>query len=319
MKKIFILIILIIMLSIVGLLWWKNGVLSPEPQNKKETIFVIQKGEGVREIANKLKRENLIKDPIVFFLLIKQLGLDGKIQAGDFRLSPSMTANEVAQNLTHGTIDIWVTIPEGQRADEIADTLSKKIPSYQESWRNILVENEGYLFPDTYLIPKDADLNLIVSIMTGNFEKKYSEIETADKSNLSKQEVVTLASLIEREAKFPSDRPLVASVLLNRLKISMSLQIDATVQYALGYQPVEKNWWKKELTNDDLRIKSPYNTYLNSGLPPTPIASPGIDSLKAILNPIDTDYLYYISDSKGHLVFSKTLEEHNNNIKKYGL
>lgn len=295
--------------------WWKNGLSPVDPLDKTKKIFMIEKGEGVREIANSLKKEGLIRDPIVFFLLIKKMSLDNKIQAGDFRLSPSMTTEEIAEDLTHGVIDVWVTIPEGKRAEEIADLLKEKIPNYKPTWREILNNNEGYLFPDTYLIPKDADINFIIVMMKNNFENKIAKLNIQTKELV---EIVTIASLIEREAKFDNDRSLVASVIDNRLKINMALQIDATVQYAIGYQPNKKTWWKV-LTPDDLKINSPYNTYKQTGLPPTPICNPGLTSLEAAVNPAKTDYLYYVSDKTGHNHYAKTLEEHNANIKKYGL
>lgn len=316
MKKLFLFVVLIAVAAILGMLWWNNGLAALNPNDKSSQIFVVPKGEDVREIANKLKTKKLIKDPIVFFLLIKKMGLDKKIEAGDFRLSPSMTAQEIAQNLTHGTIDIWITIIEGQRAEEIADTLEEKAPSYKTSWGNILAANEGYLFPDTYLIPKDADIDLIISLMKKNFEEKFEDIKNSN-NNLSTQQIVIIASMIEREAKFPKDRPLVASVILNRLELSMPLQIDATVQYSLGYQGDEKTWWKKNLTIEDLNINSSYNTYKNIGLPPSPISNPGVDSMQAVINSPKTDYLYYISDKAGLLRFVKTIEDHNLNIQKY--
>ena len=319
MKKIVIILFLIIGFTAIGVFWWKNGLLAVNPKDSTQHIFVIKRGEGIREIANSLKKEGLIKDPIVFFLLVKKLNLDGKIQAGDFRLSPSETAYDIAQDLTHGMLDIWVTIPEGKRADEVADTLKEKIPTYQETWRNVLNRNEGYLFPDTYLIPRDTDINTIVSIMKDNFEKKYLSIPGINRANLSKDQIVIIASLIEREAKLPKDRPLVASVILNRLNIGMALQIDATIQYALGFQEGEKSWWKKGLTKQDLKVDSLYNTYENPGLPPAPISNPGIDVLSAVVNPSNTDYLYYTSDSLGQNHYAKTLDQHNANIKKYGL
>lgn len=315
MKKPITIICVLTIFSLVFFLWWKNGLSPVNFSDKTTKIFVIQKGEGVREIANTLKKEKLIRDPIVFFLLIKKLNLDNKIQAGDFRLSSSMTAEEIAGNLTHGIIDIWVTIPEGKRAEEIAEILKEKIPSYKLTWREILNSQEGYLFPDTYLIPKDADINFIVSMMKNNFENKILKLNLKPKDI---EKTVIIASLIEREAKFDDDRPLVSSVIHNRLEITMSLQIDATVQYAIGYQPSKKNWWKV-LTPNDLKINSPYNTYKNPGLPPTAICNPGLASLKAAVNPAKTNYLYYISDKSGHNHYAKTLEEHNLNIKKYGL
>lgn len=318
MKRLTVVLILLGAIIFGGILWWKDGVSAVNPTNKNSTIFVVQKGDGVREIANRLKSKGLIKSRIVFFLLVRQLNLDKKIEAGDFRLSPSMSAQQIAQNLTHGTLDIWTTISEGKRAAEVAEILKEKIPTYNSSWVDVLFANQGYLFPDTYLIPKDASIKSIVAQMRNNFEQKYGSLDTS-KTKLSKNDVVILASLVEREAKFPEDRPLVASVLLNRLEIGMKLDIDATVQYVLGYSKEEKKWWRKNLTFEDLKIASPYNTYRNVGLPPTPIANPGVDSINAVVNPKDTNYIYYISDKTGHLHFAKTLGEQNVNIQKYGL
>lgn len=318
MKKLIITIFLMSLVLASLAFWWSSGLQPVNPRDKTEKIFVIQKGQGVREIANSLKKEGLIKDPVVFFLLVKKLVLDPKIQAGDFRLSSSQSAQQIAENLTHGTLDIWITIPEGKRADEIADILEKNIPSYKSDWRTKLIANEGYLFPDTYLFPKDADIENIILIMKDNFEKKISEVYKQN-SKLTKEEIVVIASLIEREAKMPKDRSLVASVILNRLNIGMLLQVDATIQYALGFQENEKTWWKKTLTAQDLKIDSLYNTYINAGLPPTPISNPGIDVLNAVINPANTDYLYYISDKSGQNHYAKTLDQHNSNIKKYGL
>lgn len=318
MKKLFLLVFVILLSIGIGFIWWNNGLSPANPNNKTSQIFVVPKGESIREIVNKLKAKNLIKDPIVFFLMLKKLGLDKKIEAGDFRLNPSMTALEIAQNLTHGTIDIWVTVVEGQRAEEIANSLQEEAPSYKTSWKDNLIANEGYLFPDTYLIPKDADINLLINLMKKNFDKKFESIKNSN-NNLSIQQIVIIASMIEREAKFPEDRPLVASVILNRLNFSIPLQIDATVQYALGYQKDEKSWWKKNLTFEDLKINSPYNTYKNVGLPPAPIANPGLDALGGVILAPKTDYLYYISDKSGHLHFAKNLEGHNLNIEKYNV
>src|ERR1035437_1202073 len=165
MKKILVVLGLLIIFSTLTFVWWKNGLQPVNASNKTSKVFVVNNGEGVREIANNLKANGLIKDPIVFFLLTKSEGIDKKIQAGNFRLNPSMSAQEIATNLTHGTLDIWTTIPEGLRATEIADILKAKIPSYNQSWITELQANEGYLFPDTYLIPRDADVNLILTLL----------------------------------------------------------------------------------------------------------------------------------------------------------
>ncbi|QQG40906.1 MAG: endolytic transglycosylase MltG [Candidatus Levyibacteriota bacterium] len=316
MKRIAVLFGIIFFLLISLSIWWYNGIQPIDKNNNTKTIFVIEKGSGIREIANKLKKENLIKDPVLFFLVVKKQGIDGKIQAGDFRLSPSMTMYEIADNLTHGTLDVWITIPEGKRAEEIADILQEKIPSFDQSWRLQLVKHEGYLFPDTYLVPKDADINLIIALMTKNFDNKFSQIKTAGKI---KNDIVTIASLVEREAKHQQDRPLVASVITNRLRIGMKLDIDATIQYTLGYQRNEKTWWKKALTREDINFNSSYNTYKNPGLPPTPISNPGLAALQAAANPAKTNYFYYISDKKGVNHYAATIEDHNANIRKYDL
>lgn len=316
MKKLILVIGLLLIAAAATDLWWKNG-LSPVNADKTPIIFVVNKGEGVREIANRLKSQKIIRDPVVFFLLTRIQGLDKQIQAGDFRINPSMSAQEVANGLTHGTLDIWTTIPEGLRAGEVADLLKTKIPSFSESWRPILEANEGYLFPDTYLIPRDANINLIVSLMRNNFQTKYDSVKNTKTTVLTDTQTVIIASIIEREAMFAADRPLVASVFMNRLNLGMVLGSDPTVQYAVGYQTDTKTWWKKDLTADDLLIDSPYNTRKNAGLPPTPISNPGLSAIKAALNPANTDYLYFYSDKKGHLHFGKTLQDHEANIKKY--
>jgi len=317
MKRIVTAIVLLVILSSGLLLWWQNGLLNANASDKTPQIFVVKNGEGVREIANNLRAAGLIRDPIVFFLYTRVKGIDKQIQAGDFRLNPSMSMTDVANNLTHGTLDIWTTIPEGLRADEIVDLLKAKIPSYNETWRPILEANEGYLFPDTYLIPRDADINMILSLMKGNFQTKYDSVKNSKTTALTDVQTIVIASIVEREAIFAADRPLVASVLINRLNIGMALGSDPTVQYALGYQADTKSWWKKDLTADDLLINSPYNTRRNAGLPPTPIANPGLSAIKAALAPADTNYLYFFSDKQGHLHFATTLAGHNANIKKY--
>lgn len=315
MKKIFIF-FLIFAFFLIGLyIWWENGIVPVNTANTVNKAFIVMEGEGTRAVVDNLKKSGLIRDPIVFFLLLKQKGIDGKIQAGQFLLNPSMSANEILQKLQVGKFDESVTIPEGKRAEEIADILKDKMPQYNEAWRVQLNKNEGYLFPDTYLFQRFAGVEQFIAIMKNNFGKKYTKV--INNTALSQKDIVILASLIEREAKRSEDRPLVSSVIHNRLDLGMKLDIDATVQYALGFDATGRVWWKKELTNDDLKIDSPYNTYLNPGLPPGPIASPGLASLIAAANPARTDFLYYISDKDGNNHYASTLKEHNANINKY--
>ncbi len=297
--------------------WWNNGTAAVNPTDKTERIFVIRQGTLPKQVGDELKQQGLINDPFVFSLVIKQLGIGDKIQAGSFKLSPAMDASTIAKTLTQASVDINATIPEGKRAEEIADILQEIMPNYTETWRTELNSHEGYLFPDTYRFSREATIDQIIATMTENFESKYTQVSNA--TTMSKEQIVTLASMIEREAKHDEDRKLVSSVLHNRLEIGMALQIDATVQYALGYNQSEKTWWKKGLTIDDLEINSLYNTYKNTDLPPTPIANPGLATLQAAANPADTDYIFYISDKQGINHYAKTLSEHNANIKKFGL
>jgi UPF0755 protein len=318
MKK-FSFLIVLILLVIGGIaVWWIGSTAAVDTSDTKQRTFVINKGQSVREIATDLKNEGLIKDTVAFFLLIKTSGLDGKIQAGLFYLSPSMNMQQIVKSLQVGTHDTRITIPEGKRAEEVADILKENFTAYDPSWRQILVEQEGYLFPDTYSLPKDATIDEIVSTMTGTFDKKYATLTGARQATYTKKEIVTIASMVEREAKFAEDRPLVASVILNRLSAGMSLDIDATVQYAVGN---EQNWWPTLTTYArDVLPGSAYNTYRHAGLPPTPISNPGIDVLRAVIEAPETNYVFYITDPKtGRNVYATTLDQHNANIEKYGL
>ena len=317
MKKNLLALVLFLTMAFGVFLYYKEGTLPVNNKNKTTKIFVIQRGETVTEIAKNLEKEELIRNKIVFYLVVKQLGIESKIQAGDYRLSPVMNVYEIAKTLTKGTLDIWITIVEGLRKEEIAQIFSRELNIPESEF--LKYAQEGYLFPDTYLIPKEASIGAVISILTKNFNKKYSQDlrNKAIRKGLTEKEVITLASLIEREAKFAEDRPKVAGVLLNRLELEMKLDIDATVQYVLGYQSEEKTWWKKSLTFEDLGVDSLYNTYKNKDLPPGPIANPGLAAIEAVLTPVQSNYLYYLSDKDGKMHYAETFEGHNENIRKY--
>jgi len=311
--------LIIVAIIFVGLvLFYKEGTL-PVNKNSKETkIFVVKKGENMDDIIGNLAKEDLIRNRIVFFIIVKKLGIERKIQAGDFRLSPSMDAYTIANNITHGTLDVWLTIIEGLRKEEIAQIVSQNLGIPEIEF--LKQAQEGYLFPDTYLIPKQATAGGIIEILVNNYHRRFDQAlkNQAEKNGLTEKQVLILASLVEKEGKNDVDRQKIASIILKRYREGMPLQLDATVQYAVGYQTNEKTWWKKYLTKDDLKIDSPYNTYKNVGLPPAPIANPGLSSIKAVINAdIKTPYWYYLSDINGKMHYSKTLEEHNANIKKY--
>lgn len=317
MKKLLALFVILIVGVVSVMMWWNMSLNPVDTRNTSEEMFLISPGAGPITIAEELKDEGLIKSSLAFRLYIQMTGIDKEIQAGDFRLSPSMGSREIAKELTVGAIDVWVTIPEGKRAEEVAAILEETLPTYEESWEAELVAQEGYLFPETYLIPRDADLQMVISLLTNTFEEKYAAIDTSN-VDLTKEEIVTLASMIEREVREEKDLPIVSSIMHNRLEIGMPLQIDATIQYAKG-QNNQGEWWEPVLLVEYQSVKSEYNTYLQPGLPPGPIANPGINALKAAVNPADTDYLYYITDQSGTNRYAKTYEEHQNNIDRYGL
>lgn len=313
-------IVILLFLFIVGFsfLYYKEGILPVDKSDKTPKIFIVRPGEGLNSIAKNLKHEGLIRNTLVFYLIVKQGNIDKKIQAGDFRLSPSMESQQIAEELTHGTLDVWVTIVEGLRKEEIAQILSKELEIPEIQFNELAPE--GYLFPDTYLFPRQATAGSVIKIMNDTFKNRYTSDmrEKVKELGLSEHDAVTLASLVEREARSDKVRQEVAGILLKRLEGGIPLQVDATVQYALGYQPNEKTWWKRDLTFEDLKVNSEYNTYRIAGLPPDPISNPSLSALQAVANADpSTPYFFYITDSNGNMHYAKTSEEHNANIEKY--
>jgi len=282
--------------------WFYRNV-QPVSGNEAFKDFLIVKGSGASQIGNKLLKDGLVKSPLAFKIYVQVTGAASKIQAGEYRLSPDMSLFEIVNQLRKGPVEVWVTIPEGLRKEEVAERFAKALGK-DEAFEGEFLETaeEGYLFPDTYLFPKTASASGVVNKMLSTFETKTSDI------NLTRDQVI-LASLIERETKTAEERPIVAGILTNRLTLGMALQVDATIQYAKG------NW--SPITSADKSLSSPYNTYKFPGLPPGPIANPGLSSLEAAANPSDTDYFYYLHDSKGKIYYAKTLAEHNENIRRY--
>lgn len=314
----FIILFFVVVIAAWGMwLWWRDSISAVDPNSTTPVIFVVRGGDGAKTIAANLAHENLIRSPTGFFILVKTLGIERKLQAGDFRLNRSMDARTIAFELTHGILDQWVTTLEGWRKEEIAAQMTKDLDIPEQEF--LKVAKEGYMFPDTYLVPRDATAGAVVTIFEENFDKKVTPQmrQDARKTGLSLEEVIVLASIVEREGRTAEDRPVIAGVLLNRLKADWPLQADATLQYALGYQAQEKTWWKKMLFDEDKKINSPYNTYLHTGLPPAPISNPGLESITAVIYPKETDYWYYLHDPSGGVHYAKTIEEHNANIETY--
>ena len=283
----------------------------------------IPQGATPKQIAEILKSKGVIKSTLVFRAWVKMSDADKLLRSGTFDLNKEISSIKAIWHLVNdsGTPVYKVTILEGWRLEEIAEELLKQgILTEKETFLNEAkrIKAEGFLFPSTYKMPKNMPPLDVLKVMYQEYEKNILPVINApeNKTNLSEQEIVTLASIVEREAVYNDERPKIAAVYLNRLKIGKRLEADPTVQYALGYNEQEQRHWKKGLTYADLKFDSPYNTYRYAGLPPAPIASPGLNSVKAVLNPTpDFEALYFVADNTGRHVFSTTYHQHLQTIK----
>lgn len=321
-KKIIIIatVILILMLGTgLSAFLWIQSQLEPVVVNAPTQQFVVGKGQALIQTALKLHEQGLIRNPQVFRYYVQYMKLDTKIQAGSYDLSPSMSAQEIALTLTEGTEDIWITIPEGWRKEEIAGYLATQdLTQFDaEVFLDLSATSEGQLFPDTYLVPKESTPQYLYSLLTNTYKTKVTSglTDSFEASSLSPEEVLVLASIVEREGKGYENMRHVAGVLINRIDAGMPLQADATLQYINGIDDNGK-WWSAP-TIDLKQSTSPYNTYMYPGLPPRPIANPGLDAIRAVLDPLPTDDLFYIHAPSGESYFAETLEEHNANVNKY--
>lgn len=317
-----------------------NALEPPRPGSSETVVVRVPGGASTTEIAVLLHRRGLIRHPLAFRVLARLEGRDGRLRAGVYRLSPGMSAEAVMDKLTRGEVlTARFTIPEGWTVAQVVEhlvseglvdeeglraALDRAAASWpylpgEETVRDALKEPlEGYLFPDTYQVPVDehgrADPALVVRMMLDRFRQVVGPDEEARarRLGLTVHQVVTLASIVEREARAADERPVIAAVYLNRLERGMTLDADPTVLYALGRV-------SGRLTYADLRVDSAYNTYRYAGLPPGPIGSPGRAAIAAVLNPADVDYLYFVlrPDGSGRHQFARTLAEHNRNVQAY--
>lgn len=323
MKRLLFLIFAFIFLVALFGIWFIYGMTPPSSQ-KTSKRFVIDQGEVAAQIGKDLAKENIIRSALAFRIYSQVTQTARVIKPGSYELPTDEWVPQIVSKLLAGPSEVWVTVPEGLRREEILakfvdgfELSGKNSDNFSNQFLNLTSNKEGYLFPDTYLFPKDASAGAVVRVLENNFETKYAAASKTRTNNLSREQIVTLASIVQREAITAEDMQGVASVLMNRYNEGMSLGSDVTLEYAVGYDNTEKTWWKKDLTVDDLALNSPYNTRLNVGFPPTPISNPGLVALEAAMNPPHTDYLYYLSDSDGKLHFARTLTEHNANIQKY--
>jgi UPF0755 protein len=282
-----------------------------------QKIINIPSGTNAKEIVHILEKNEIIrKNNYLFIILIKLSKLEDKLKFGEYNLSPSLNMLQILNKLARGEIVVYkITIPEGYTSIQIAELLDKKEIVEKESFLKLVKYGEksweGYLFPDTYEVPKKYGAENMFKLMLSNFEQVAVDnklINKAEQTGFTMDEIITLASIIEKEAKFAEEKRQISSVFHNRLKIGMKLQSCATIQYILG-KP------KENLEESDLEIESPYNTYLYKGLPPGPICNPGIDSIIAALEPANEDYLFFVLGDNGRHIFSKTYEEHLKNKK----
>lgn len=282
---------------------------------KEPKVVEIENGESLQSIANKLTINRIILEPYSFIFFARVLSYDSKLKSGIYELQNTPTIYGLLVMLSKGgkPKEISITIPEGFTSKDIAERLySKHIISDMDKFYNYIKKDEGYLFPDTYNFYEGMPYDEIVKKFKDRFyevvPKNYGELAKA--KGLTEYQALILASIVEKEAKLDEDRPIVASVFLNRLKIDMPLQADSTILYALS---THKEWLSKE----DYNIDSPYNTYKYKGLPPTPICNPGIKSIMAVVEAPQTPYYYFMTTPDGKAIFSKTLSEHEANLRKY--
>lgn len=313
----------VVIALISGLYWWFAINQKAPSSDEKKITFIIKKGETVDSIGKRLHEKGLIRSVPVFKFMVMKDEIATKIQAGSFSLSQNMDVSEIAKALTSGRQDIWVTILEGWRREEIADGIERTFIENGATFdQSIFLKatqgKEGKLFPDTYLFPLETSEETVASIIENTLNQKITAKMKADYENQGKNEnqILTMASLIEREAKTSQSRKIVSGILWKRIENEWPLQVDATLQYAKGYDQIEKNWWKSPL-GADKEINSPYNTYKNQGLPPAPICSPSLDSIMAAIYPTPSENWFYITDNQGEMHYAQSLEEHNQNVETY--
>ncbi len=286
-------------------------------------VFVrIKPGMDAESIGQMLASKKIIDNRFFFWMTVKVNGLDGQFQTGTYKLHRGMKMDAVLDMLVQGeTAPARFTIPEGFNVNEIAERLDKEGIARAEDIRaeavkfspykymrpesEVTYRAEGFLFPDTYEVEPGMSAKSILHMMANNFDDKMTDEvrQRAMAEGLSLYDLTTLASLVEKEARFDEDRPIIAQVFLKRLRLDMPLQSDTTIQYLLDAP-------KEDVTYADTEIESPYNTYQHRGLPPGPIANPGMASIEAVLYPADTDYLYFVADRQGHNHYSMNYEEH---------
>jgi len=313
---------------------WDDGLLTtPLDPNAPQQSFTVQQGESVASIANRLRQSGLISEADMFRDYLIYTGFDTSIQAGNYDLSPAMSIVDIAHKMQNATsIQVPFVVLPGWRMEEIAASLptsglnitpdaflaaaKKSRPGFD--FLSGAASTEGFLFPDSYILPRVTTTDELIEDLVQNFDLHLtSDLRDGfDRQGLTIYQAVTLASIVQREAVHEDEAPMIASVYLNRLKIGMRLEADPTTQYALGYNTAQQTWWTNPLSMDDLKINSPYNTYVTDGLPPTPISNPGLVALRAVAFSADSSYYYFSArcDASGYHNFAQTFQEQLQNL-----
>jgi len=309
--------------AIAGSLRWG---LSPALASAPPAIFDVRPGASLGQVARDLESRGLIRSAVALKLLARYRQLDGALQVGEYELSAALAPAEILTRIVEGRVVVYeVVIPEGLTAARIALRLEAAGLSNAADFSSFAFDPasagslgvegatlEGYLFPETYRLPRGLGVREIAEVLVGQFLEVWREIEPqARLQDLSMLEVVTLASIVEKETAMPDERPLIASVFRNRLMRGMRLETDPAVIY--GISDFDGNLRRRDLEN----AENPYNTYQIPGLPPGPIANPGADALRAVVNPAESDYLFFVSRNDGTHVFSKTYSEHVRAVDRY--
>ena len=312
---------------------WNTGDLTQPPDSAgAEQVFVIQPGESVNSISDRLEQTGLIRNAQTFRTYLLWTGLDTIIQTGIYRLSPAQTGRDIAQMLKSTTLtEVTFSVLPGWRMEEIAASLPSSglditpsaflaaaaAPANPPGFLPAGVSAEGFLLPGTYILPRSTSADQLVYLLMQSFSSGLTpDLQSGFSSHgLTVFQAVTLASIIQREAVVADEMPMIASVFYNRLAVNMRLQTDPTVQYALGYDTAHATWWTTPLSLDDLKADSPYNTYLHPGLPPGPISNPGLAALQAVAAPAQSKYFYFQArcDKSGLHNFAETLAQHQQN------
>lgn len=282
------------------------------PQN---TPIEIVSGSSISTITKQLKNLGIVKSDFLLYVVLLTMYEPSDVKASTYTFATPQNVFSVAETLVAGDFNsnlISFTHIEGERASQIAENAETELTGFSATkFLNLASTSEGKLFPETYRIPKDFTEQELLDLMLETYEKNISPLRAQFKLvDLSEAEVITLASIIEREANSPESMKMVSGILHNRLRIGMGLQVDASMEYILDKS-------LKELTAEDLKIDTPYNTYLYRGLPPTAIGNPGLGAIKAVLEPTLSDKMFYITGSDGEFYYSKTFDEHRLNISRY--